>query len=166
MNIHDIPMGELLRMADVRHREHIHAGHAHLGRRALSRRQFARTAAGAAVVGATLGSGLWRPGVATAGGAFQPIPIPGGTPVIFKRFGEHFHFFGPGGIDPADAEPATITDFNGFVGHSFISGMVTRTNTVTGQVLPLPFLHADMRFMKGVFQGTDGQIHKGAFALV
>ena len=128
----------------------------------MSRRQFARTTAGAAVVGATLGSGLWRPRAAEAKGSFQPIPIPGGSPVL----GGDFHFFGPAAIDPIDAEPATITDFNGFFGLAYISGTVTRTNTATGEVLTLPFVDSDMRFMKGVFRGTDGQIHQGAFALV
>jgi hypothetical protein len=60
----------------------------------------------------------------------------------------------------------SITDFNGFLGLAYISGTVRRTNTVTGEVLPLPFLNSDMRFMKGVFRGTDGQIHQGAFAFV
>jgi hypothetical protein len=74
--------------------------------------------------------------------------------------------FGPGGIDPVDAEPATITDFNGFVGLAYISGEVTRTNTETGEVLTIPFVNSDMRFMRGVFQGTDGEMHQGAFAYV
>ena len=70
------------------------------------------------------------------------------------------------GIDPVDAEPATITDFNGFVGLAYISGTVAQTNPATGEVRRLPFVNNDMRFMKGVFRGTDGQIHQGAFALV
>jgi hypothetical protein len=74
--------------------------------------------------------------------------------------------FGPGLIDPADAEPSSITDFNGFIGLAFISGMVTRTNTKTGEVRTLPFVNSDMRFMKGVFKGTDGRTHQGAFAFV
>jgi hypothetical protein len=114
------------------------------------------------MIGATLGSGLWRPGVARADGSAQPRPIPGGSPVL----GGDFHVFGPDSIDPADAEPITITDFNGFVGLAYPSGMVTKINTSTGKVLRLPFLDADMRFMKGVFRGTDGRIHQGAFALV
>jgi len=36
----------------------------------------------------------------------------------------------------------------------------------TGEVLTLPFVNSDMRFMKGVFRGTDERIHHGAFALV
>ena len=74
--------------------------------------------------------------------------------------------FGPGLFDPIDAEPSTITDFNGFVGLAFISGTVTRTNTKTGEVRTLPFVNSDMRFMDGVFQGTDGRTHQGAFAFV
>jgi hypothetical protein len=77
--------------------------------------------------------------------------------------------FGPtpdGSFDPIDAEPSTITNFNGFVGLAYISGTVTRTNTATGEVLTLPFVDSDMRFMKGVFRGTDGRLHHGAFAFV
>jgi hypothetical protein len=74
--------------------------------------------------------------------------------------------FGPGIIDPPDAEPSSITDFNGFIGLAFINGTVTRTNTVTNEVRTLPFVNSDMRFMKGVFKGTDGRTHHGAFAFV
>ncbi len=160
----NIPMGDAFQKADFRRRDRVHAGHAHLGRRAMSRREFARTAAGAAVVGATLGTGLWRPGVARADGSFQPIPIPGGTPAL----GGVFHVFGPasGLGDPPDAEPVTITDFNGFMGLAYISGMVTQLNMATGEIQRLPFVGSDMRFMQGVFRGTDGQLHQGAFALV
>jgi hypothetical protein len=166
MNISGIPKEESARKVVVGRHDHVPAGHAYLGRRAMSRRQFARRAAGAAVFAATLGAGPWRPGVARAGGSAQPIPIPGGSPFFVKNFGQHFHVFGPASIDPADAEPSTITDFKGFVGMAFISGTVTQNNTTTGEVLTLPFVHADMRFMKGVFRGQDGEIHHGAFALV
>ncbi len=80
--------------------------------------------------------------------------------------GGAFHVFGPGIIDPADAEPSTITDFNGFVGLAYISGMVTQTNVVTGATARYPFTDADMRFMTGEYRGTDGRVHSGAFALV
>ena len=65
-----------------------------------------------------------------------------------------------------DAEPATITNFNGFVGLAYISGMVTRTNVKTGEKMRLPFVDSDMRFMKGEFRGTDGRMHHGAFAFI
>jgi hypothetical protein len=117
------------------------------------------------MLGATLGSGLWRPRLAEAHGLHEPRPIPGGTP----QLGGAFHLFGPtpdGSFDPIDAEPSTITDFNGFVGLTYLSGTVTQTNTATGEVRMLPFVESDMRFMKGVFKGTDGRTHQGAFALV
>ena len=50
-------------------------------------------------------------------GAGEPIPIPGGSSIIEDLFGQLFHLFVPGGIDPEDAEPSTITDFVGFIGH-------------------------------------------------
>jgi hypothetical protein len=88
----------------------------------LSRRQFTRTAAGSAVVGATLGSALWTPALAAPKGAFAPVPIPGGSPFL----GGGYHVFGPAAFDPPDAEPVTITNFNGFAGLAYISGMVTQ----------------------------------------
>jgi len=127
----------------------------------ISRRQFLK-AAGAVALGATFGGELWRPGVAAAKASGDPVPIPGGTPVL----GGGFHLFGPASIDPVDAEPSSITNFDGFLGLAYISGMVTQTNTRTGEVRTLPFVDSDMRFMKGVFRGQDGQIHTGAFGFV
>jgi hypothetical protein len=149
-------------------------GRAHSWSNVMSRRQFARTAAGAAAAGATLGAGLWAPGLAAAKEkgedekeekTFAPVPIPGGSPVL----GGIFHVFGPtpdGSFDPIDAEPATITNFHGSVGLAYISGTVRRTNRHTGQVRTLPMIGSDMRFMKGAFGGFDSRVHEGAFALV
>jgi hypothetical protein len=162
MNFRDIPSWEFVSKIFSHGHNHGHSGHAHLWQRAMSRRQFTRTAAGAAAFGAALGSGLSWPGLVSAHKAQEPKPIPGGTPTL----GGAFHVFGPGVLDPPDAEPSTITDFNGFIGLAFINGTVTRTNTVTGEVRTLPFVNSDMRFMKGVFEGTDGRIHHGAFAYV
>ena len=67
---------------------------------------------------------------------------------------------------PADAEPSTITDFNGFIGLTYVDGMVTRTNTATGEVRRLPFLASDMRFIAGVYRDVKGRLREGAFALV
>jgi len=82
--------------------------------------------------------------------------------------GGGFHVYGPGlpGLDPPDSEPSTITDFKGVVGLAFISGTVVRTRRSTGETDTLPFLFSDMRFMKGVFRGTDGRRRQGAFALI
>ena len=126
----------------------------------ISRRQFARTAAGSAFA-ATVGSRLWTPSAVEAA-SFAPVPIPGGTPAL----GGAYHVFGPAAFDPADAEPATITNLSAAVGLAYVSGMVTQTNIKTGDVVRLPFVDSDMRFMQGVFRGTDGKVHQGAFAFV
>ena len=126
----------------------------------VSRRQFARAAAGSAVA-AAVGYSLWSPSPAEAA-SFAPVPIPGGTPAL----GGAYHVFGPAAFDPIDAEPATITNLDAKVGLAYVSGMATQTNTKTGEVLRLPFVNSDMRFMQGVFRGTDGKVHPGAFALV
>jgi len=126
----------------------------------VSRRQFARTAAGSALA-AAVGSRLWTPSTVEAA-SFAPVPIPGGTPAL----GGAYHVFGPAAFDPIDAEPITITNLNAAVGLAYVSGMVTQTNIKTGDVVRLPFLNSDMRFMQGVFRGTDGKVHQGAFAFV
>ena len=163
MNFRDIPMWESAIKAEARYHDHSRTGHTHIWQHAMSRRQFARTVAGTAVVGATLASGLWKPGLARARRSNEPVPIPGG----FQAGGQTFHVFGPGlSGNPPDQEPSTITDFNGFVGLAYLDGMVTQTDTKTGQVRRLPFLTSDMRFMQGVFRDTEGRVHQGAFALV
>jgi len=68
--------------------------------------------------------------------SFAPVPIPGGTPFL----GGAYHVFGPAAFDPADAEPATITNLDASVGLAYVSGMVTQTNTKTGDVQRLPFV--------------------------
>jgi hypothetical protein len=94
--------------------------------------------------------------------SFAPVPIPGGSPAL----GGAYHVFGPAAFDPIDTEPVTITNLNASVGLAYVSGMVTQTNTKTGEVVRLPFVDSDMRFMQGVFRGTDGKVHQGAFAFV
>jgi len=126
----------------------------------VSRRQFARTAAGSALA-ATVGSRLWTPSRVEAA-SFAPVPIPGGTPAL----GGAYHVFGPAAFDPPDAEPATINNLDASVGLAYVSGMVTQTNTKTGDVQRLPFVDSDMRFMQGVFRGTDGKVQHAAFAFV
>ncbi|SRR5216683_1161972 len=125
-------------------------GHPHFWERALSRRSLLG-AMGVAGIGAAT-SGLWLPGLAQAGApaAGTPRPITGtldGTPF-------HIALVGPG------AEPSTITDFNGFVAITDIVG--TGVGTGGGNLT----FDADMRFMSGIFQGTDGRIHQGTFGFV
>jgi len=135
--------------------------HAHV-QPAVSRRQFVRTSAGAVVGGAALGSGILRPSLAHALSSSDPMPIPGGTPAL----GGGFHVYAPAAIDSVDAEPATITDFNGFVGLAYINGTVARRQKSTGRIDVLPFIGSDMRFMQGVYRAQDGRVRRGAFGLI
>jgi hypothetical protein len=84
------------------------------------------------------------------------IPNPFGGPDVHANL--------PGPVDSTVAgiggEPSTITDFNGFVGVVLVDGTGT-----DGSGNPLLW-EADLRFMKGVYRGTDGDFHEGAFALV
>jgi hypothetical protein len=117
--------------------------------RAVSRRGFMKAAAG--VTGAVLGADLWLPALAqadAAGGTPKPIPEAGIGP---------FHVFFP----VPNVEPITITDFNGFIGVAHNQGMAT--NTTTGERL---IYDTDMRFMDGVYRGTDGKTHQGTFGFI
>jgi len=122
----------------------------------LSRRGFLRFGASALAAGAVVARGLRRPLLASA--PADPVPIPIGS------FG--FHVNAPAFIDPEDVDPVTITNFNGFSGLAYISGMVTRTNLVTHEEDRLPFDSADMRFMLGEYQSADGRMHHGAFGFI
>jgi hypothetical protein len=103
-----------------------------------------------------------RPSVAHALAPADPVPIPGGTPAL----GGAFHVYAPGAFDPVNAEPITITDFDGFVGLAYISGMVVRRQKSSGQTTVYPFLGSDMRFMQGVYRGEDGRVRRGAFGFI
>ena len=122
----------------------------------VSRRRFIGRAAGA--VGAAFGASILRPSAALAAepGVGTPKPIPGGTNVGGQLF--HFFPFGQG------LEPASITDFNGFVGVADVQGTGTATNP-DGSTETLLF-DTDVRFMRGVFVGKDGAVHKGTFGFV
>ena len=145
-------------MKNVRLRQAVQQRRARLASR-LSRRRFLQTGAGALAAGAVLGRQLLRPTTAYAAGS-DPIPVPG-SPVLAP-----FHIWAPIFVDSIDAEPATITNFNGVVGIAYLSGNVTRTNRRTGEVVVKPFLDADMRFMQGVYRGVDGKPRQGTFGFV
>ena len=129
-----------------------------------SRRFFLRTSAAAMVAGTVVGTGIGAPALAKTKKPADPLPIPGGSPVL----GGAFHVYGPGapGLDPPDSEPATITDFRGFVGLAYISGTVVRTQRSTGDTATLPFLFSDMRFMQGIYRGADGKARQGTFGFI
>jgi hypothetical protein len=130
--------------------------HEHSGRAAFSRRGF--IGGTGAAVAALAGASALSPARMLASKAVNlaPKPIPNG----FTLNGQLFHtfFFGPG------QEPATITDFNGLVGVADVQGTGTATNP-DGSTETLLF-DTDMRFMKGVYVGQDGAVHKGTFGFV
>src|SRR5258708_3296124 len=113
MNIRNIQTEEFAIRARAHRQARDKPASAQMGPSTMPRRQLLKTAG---VVG--LGTALWQPGLAGAQGAGDPVPIPGGTPFL----GGGFHVFGPAAIptDPADAEPSTITDFDGFLGLAYI----------------------------------------------
>lgn len=141
------------------------AGHAHFWQRALSRRGFLASSAG--VTAAIAGVNLWMPAVARAHERddpdkrtrAMPRPIPGGL----MLGGTLFHVFLPS-VDH-NAEPSTITDFDGTIGFADITGAGTAEDTRSGHKHRLLF-DVDVRFMKGRFVATDGHVHRGAFAFI
>jgi hypothetical protein len=58
-----------------------------------------------------------------------------------------------------------IFDFDGVIGQADLDMSGTGTDTTTGKSADYTF-HTDMRFMKGRFVGTDGRVHRGAFAFI
>ena len=145
----------------------------------LSRRRFVGSTLGTLAAAAGIGSVLEACGRADAvlptsplslretrvpaPGEVAPVPIPHGSPQLP---GGAFHVWAPAAFDSVDAEPATITDFNGLVGLAYTSGMVTRRRRSTGETVQLPFLDADMRFMQGEYRAIDGRVRRGTFGLI
>ena len=141
-------------------------GHAHFWQRALSRRQVMQTATGASVL--ALGGSLDMPRLARATqmDIAMPKPIPGGLDV---GGGNIIHVYLP---EPG-VEPSTITDFRGFVGINHVQGEGTVTTGGGGGGMSTPtaagdrlVYDADMRFMKGLYIGEDGEEHAGTFAFI
>jgi hypothetical protein len=135
----------------------------------ISRRTFFRASATAASAGLLVDSGLSRSLLAeeshrSCPALPQPIPHTIATP-----FGTTIHHFFPGpveGIDPVTGhDPSEIFDFRGTIAQADLVLTGTGTDLNTGESASYDF-HTDMRFMAGQFRGTDGEIHKGAFAFI
>jgi hypothetical protein len=131
-------------------------GHAHFWERAMettfSRGQFLRR--GVVAAGGVAGLSVLAPGLARAAGS-DPRPIPGGI----QPFGpgtEVFHVVLPGSAN----EPSTITDYNGFTG---IAAMAGHGSDGDGNTL---YFDVDVRFMEGLYAGTDGRLRQGSFAFI
>jgi hypothetical protein len=139
-------------------------GHNHFWHRALSRRGAVQTAAGLVLAGLAAGRG--HHAFAQGAGGANPKPIAGGG---FEVEGELLHVYDyiPGN------EPSTIGDFRGLVAINHLAGEGTvlrgsnsggiSTPTATGDRL---VYDADMRVMKGLYIGEDGQEHEGTFGFI
>jgi hypothetical protein len=142
-----------------------HSSHVHFWDVALTRRKFLGSAALAG--GAAVTAAAWLPQVAHAAeddlATVFPRPIPGGV----KPLGIFVHHFppvpvlGPGPIN----EPSQITDFNGMVGVTRVTGAGTGTELSTGATTRLNY-QVDNGFMSGRYIGEDGHRHHGTFAFV
>jgi hypothetical protein len=130
----------------------------HHARHGLSRRAFIGGAA--AATGATLGSGLLSPAAGLAGSHSHPAPKPTTGVTTIEGIDFHFTIFGPG----VDLDLSSITDFKGSVGVAQVQGTGTGRKP-NGKVETLLF-DTDMRFMKGVYVGQDGAVHRGTFGFV
>jgi hypothetical protein len=62
--------------------------------------------------------------------------------------------------DKVGGDPSSIDDFNGFIGVAHVQGTGTDNN---GNPL---LWDTDVRFMQGVYQGVDGNLHRGTFTFV
>lgn len=140
-----------------------HDGHSHVDY--WTRRRFLQTSVGTTALGAIVGSGLLRPGVARASGPgiglVEPIPA---TTEFFPGVLSHVQFPPVLGGDVAD--PGTVFNFEGAVGAALISGTCEQRNRKTGEKRTLPYLFNDMRFQQGVFRGRDGHERAATFAFV
>lgn len=111
----------------------------------------------AGAAGVALGAGL-LPAAVLAKNSSSASPKPTTNQTTINGVSFSLTFFGPG------IDPASITDFNGFVGVADVQGTGTAT-TPDGKSETLLF-DTDVRFMSGVYIGQDGAVHKGQFGFV
>ena len=141
---------------------------------APSRRSFfGRTAmaGGAVLLGSSIPKRVWAEDEGLPGVCDFPVPIPH----INTPPGAHFYFAGPvdgsaaatdpSGAHPEGRDPSVIFNFKGFIGQADLNLSGTGTDLTTGESAPYTF-HTDMRFMHGLFVGTDEIERKGSFAFV
>ena len=144
---------------------------------ALSRRSFFGRAAavgGAALLSSSVPGKVWADDDSSSCGLCDfPVPIPHIN--VPPPGGAHFYFPGPvdgsavatdpSGAHPEGRDPSVIFNFKGFVGGADLNLTGTGTDLTTGATAAYQF-HTDMRFMNGVFVGTDGIQRKASFAFV
>jgi len=144
----------------------------------VSRRSFfgrAAVATGAALLGSGMPMKVWADDDEDehrCGGACNfPVPIPHVTELPFPSSSNpsEAHFFFPGPVEGVDAntghDPSLIVNFKGFIGQADLNLTGTGTDLTTGETGAYSF-HTDMRFMQGLFVGTDGIERRGSFVFV
>jgi hypothetical protein len=116
-----------------------------------------------ATTGLVIGADLLVPAAALAAETGTPRPIPTGIQP-FGPNGPLFHVHPPPESETrASDDFSTITDFNGFVGLSHVTG--NGVGVTSGVSKSLTYA-VDNRFMVGEFVGTDGELHRGTFGFV
>jgi hypothetical protein len=134
---------------------------------------FGRAATSALLLGSSFPATLKAQDETLHGGDDYPVPIPHiNTPPPGSA---HIYFPGPvsgaaaptdpSGAHPEGRDPSPIFNFKGIVGQVDFELTGIGTDLTTGQTAPYTF-HTDMRFMDGVFVGTDLVERQGAFAFV
>jgi hypothetical protein len=109
-------------------------------------------------MGGLAGVGLLDPAAALASSNAAPRPIPGGFSKSFKPVPKHpfVHVLSPG----IGSEMSTITDLKGVVAGSEIRGTARGSDGSTWD------FDTDMRFMHGVYIGTDKRLRHGTFGFI
>ena len=109
-------------------------------------------------VGGLAGVGLLDPATALASSGASPRPIPGGFSKNFKPVPKHpfVHVLSPG----IGSEMSTITDLKGIVAGSEIRGKAHGSDGSTWD------FDTDMRFMHGLYVGTDRRVRHGTFGFI
>jgi hypothetical protein len=142
---------------------------------AVSRRSFFGRAAvaGGVLLGAGIPAKVWAQEEGLSGLCDFPLPIPHIN--MPPPGGAHFYFAGPvdgsaeatdpSGAHPEGRDPSVIFNFKGFIGQADLTLTGTGTDLETGDSAAYHF-HTDMRFMHGVFVGTDGVERHASFAFV
>jgi len=126
---------------------------------------FHRASASLVVVSAFLWAmAVPTPASAAAKGSTEPVPIPGGFDI---GGGQVIHVFGPGAGDPnadpgfsPDAEPSTITNFNGLAAYAVFAGNAADAHGNAYQAI------LDMRIFDGEYVSSDGTHHHGTFGFI
>jgi hypothetical protein len=130
-----------------------------------TRRHFLQLAAGVTAVGAAAGTQVMR--AAGAGAAGPSIDLVEPIPTTVEFFpGVESHLLAPPFLFGPDSDPSTVFNFRGSSAIAFLDGEVERRNRRTGETRVLPFVATDMRFMQGIFRGTDGRVRDATFAFI